>query len=77
MGTTDYFDLRTAERRITMDHVNAALSNEICREVQSDGRTRIWGWVEDLDQCLRIIVDPDGRTLVNAFPDRKCTKEHT
>lgn len=77
MGTTEYFDHRTAERGITMKHVNAALSNEIRREVQSDGRTRIWGWVEDLNQCIRVIVDSDRRTLVNAFPDRKCTKQHT
>jgi hypothetical protein len=53
--------------------VQDALSNEIGRELQSDGRTRIWGWVEGLQQCLRIIVETDGVTLVNAFPDRSCT----
>lgn len=76
MTPTGYFERRTAERGVTMAHVAAALAHEVAREVQPDGRTRIWGWVDALDQCLRVVVDADGETLVNAFPDRKCTRTH-
>ena len=74
MTPTDYCTRRMAERGITAAHVATALDNELAREVQPDGRTRIWGWVESLGQCLRAVVEPDGETLVNAFPDRTCTR---
>ncbi|MDT0632711.1 hypothetical protein RQM47_14325 [Rubrivirga sp. S365] len=44
--------------------------------MQHDGRVRIWGWVAEIDKCLRVVVESDGETVMNAMPDRKCTNAH-
>lgn len=38
--------------------------------VQDDGRVRRWGYSETLDKYIRVILLPDGETILNAFPDR-------
>jgi hypothetical protein len=37
--------------------------------VQENGRIRRWGYVEDLEHWVRVILLPDGETLFNAFID--------
>lgn len=39
-------------------------------ERQQDGRTRYWGFVEELDRVIRVVVLEDGETIHNAFMDR-------
>jgi hypothetical protein len=48
MKTTEYAERRIAEYGVTMAHAGEALNNEVAREVQEDGRIRVWGWVEEL-----------------------------
>ena len=74
MKTTTYFEQSIHDRSIERAWVDAALENEIEREVQPNGRIRIWGWVEARNYYFRVIVLPDGETLLNAFPDRNFTK---
>lgn len=75
MKTRPYFDKQIKERGIKVEWVKEALRNEVEREVQPDGRIRVWGWVEDLGKYIRIILLEDGETLLNAFPDRNFTKQ--
>ena len=74
MTATDYAIRRMTRRGVTMSHVAEALASEESRETQPDGRLRIWGWSNGHGHCLRVIIEADGETLVNAFPDEKCTK---
>jgi hypothetical protein len=50
------------------------LTAPIRREVQSDGRIRLWGRIilpgEDRPRFLRVVTLEDGETLHNAFFDR-------
>lgn len=71
---TDYFRNDVLEKRpyIKLEWCLAALENPVRREVQvEDGRIRHWTWVPELERYLRVVTLPDGRTLHNAFPDRR------
>ena len=39
------------------------------REVQADGRMRLWGYAASLSGYLRIVLLSDGETVHNAFYD--------
>jgi hypothetical protein len=42
------------------------------QSVQADGRIRIWGKIEEMDdRYLRVILLHDGETVHNAFFDRR------
>jgi hypothetical protein len=43
------------------------------REVQRDGRIRVYGFSASLGQYLRIVLLSDGETVDNAFPDEAFT----
>jgi len=38
--------------------------------VQSDGRIKKWGLIEEMNKYLRVILLEDGETVHNAFFDR-------
>jgi hypothetical protein len=49
-----------------------AVSQPFRREVQiEDGRVRHWIYIEELARFLRVVTLEDGKTLHNAFPDRR------
>jgi hypothetical protein len=48
------------------------LENPTKTETQSDGRTRYWRRVPSLqNRVLRVVVAPDGETILNAHFDRR------
>jgi hypothetical protein len=53
-----------------MDWIEAVLRNPVRTEAQPNGRIRHWAYVEDLGRYLRVVVEADGETVHNAFPDR-------
>jgi hypothetical protein len=40
-------------------------------EIQSDGRIKKWGYIKDERKYLRVILLEDGKTVHNAFFDRR------
>ena len=50
--------------------IEAVLTNPIRVEVQSNGRIRRWAFIAELDKYLRVVTEPDGETVHNAFLDR-------
>ncbi len=72
MKTTDYFRDSVLTRRpyLKMDWIEAVLRDPVRTEVQPNGRTRHWAYVEELGKYLRVVVEADGETVHNAFPDR-------
>lgn len=76
METTDYFrnDVMAKRPYIKPEWLELALSQPLRREVQAeDGRIRHWVWIAELGKHLRVVTLPDGRTVHNAFPDRRFT----
>jgi hypothetical protein len=70
---TDYFEAamgRPDRRMIDLDDVKRALEQPTYKASQPDGRVRHWVWVEVHHRWLRVIVEPDGETVHNAFLDR-------
>jgi hypothetical protein len=45
-------------------------------ETQDDGRIRRWGYSEELEKYVRVILLPDGNTILNAFPDRDYERKY-
>lgn len=74
MKTRPYLLLRLQERSLRLEDVEVALANEVHREMQPDGRIRVWGWVPRLDKYLRVVLLEDGETVLNAMPDRNFTR---
>ena len=72
MKTTHYFRNSVLARRpyLKPEWIERVLQNPIKVEVQSNGRIRYWGYIEEEDKYLRVIVEPDGETVHNAFFDR-------
>jgi len=45
-------------------------------DIQDDDRTRRWGYSEELEKYVRVILLPDGTTIFNAFPDRDYERKY-
>jgi hypothetical protein len=73
MKTTRYFSTSVIARRpyLKTEWIEAALRNPIRKETQENGRTRYWVFIEEADKYLRVVVEPDGETVHNAFFDRR------
>ncbi|HXV99904.1 MAG TPA: hypothetical protein VEC93_15915, partial [Anaerolineae bacterium] len=50
--------------------IEYVLSNSIRTETQENGRIRHWAFIPELGKYLRVVTEPDGETVHNAFPDR-------
>lgn len=73
MKTTHYFDTSVLARRpyLRTEWIELALSHPIRMEVQGNGRIRRWVWIEEASKYLRVVTEPDGETVHNAFFDRR------
>lgn len=77
MKYTEYF-LFTRKRpdraSIKNDWIEYVIENYIYQEIQSDGRIKRWGFIEDQNRFLRVVLLEDGETVHNAFFDRNFRK---
>jgi hypothetical protein len=62
--------LRPDRRAVDIADVSRGIERPAYQSVQPDGRRRHWVWVESQQRWLRIIIEPDGETVHNAFFDR-------
>ncbi|GIV72575.1 MAG: hypothetical protein KatS3mg049_1131 [Caldilinea sp.] len=56
---------------LKMEWIEHVLNNPIRTEIQPNGRIRHWGYVTEMERCLRVVTEPDGETVHNAFFDRR------
>lgn len=75
MKTTRYFEEQVLRKRpyLRLDWIAATLSDPMSREVQPDGRIRLWRRIVDeagKTYILRVVTLEDGETVHNAFFDR-------
>jgi hypothetical protein len=68
---TKYFTLDVLPRRDYLDpiEIRRVISRPERREIQSDGRIRLWGYASSLSGCQRVVLLSDGETVHNAFLD--------
>ena len=74
MKFTQYFlhiRRRPDRAKIRIEWIEETVKNPDYTEIQSDGRIRKWKKIEDEDKFLRVILLPDGKTIHNAFFDRR------
>jgi hypothetical protein len=76
LKTTRYFEEQVLRKRPYIDRewCQQVLASPIRREVQADGRIRVWGRIQQASQTrpryLRVVTLEDGETVHNAFFDR-------
>jgi hypothetical protein len=68
---THYFALSVLVRRPYLDvfDIQRILGNPQRRDVQRDGRVRLFGWSDAAGGYLRVVLLSDGMTVHNAFLD--------
>lgn len=73
-----YFDRsRKWHPLVTRDIAERVANSHEREEVQEDGRIRRWGYSDQLNKYVRVILLPDGETILNAFPDRDYERRHS
>lgn len=61
--------------RITLPMCERAVGNPVESSTGRKGRTIYWGYVEEEDRYLKVIVEPDGEEIVTAHFDRAFKRE--
>jgi len=72
MKTTRYFEEQVLRKRpyLKREWCEQALQNPVRKDIQPDGRIRFWVFIPELNKYLRVVTLEDGKTVLNAFPDR-------
>ncbi len=73
MKTTRYFDhtrQRPDRAAIREEWISHVIEHPEHTEVQTDGRVRKWGWIQEAGRFLRVALLENGETVHNAFFDR-------
>jgi len=70
--STHFADVLACDRMyLEVEWCERVVKNPERVEKQPDGRTRYWGRVPELGgKALRVVILPDGETIMTAFPDR-------
>jgi hypothetical protein len=68
---TRYFAFDVLARRRYLDpiEIQRIIRRPERRQVQADGRIRLWGYAASLRGYLRVVLLSDGETVRNAFHD--------
>lgn len=74
MKVTEYFKSTRSrpDRAMIKDGwIRRVIKSPVKKEIQEDGRIRLWGRIEEMDgKYLRVILLSDDETVHNAFFDR-------
>jgi hypothetical protein len=54
-----------------MSWIDSVVENPAQEELQTDGRIKKWGYIQEEGKYLRVILLSDGKTIHNAFFDRR------
>ena len=60
---------RAERRRIMPEMILSVLNRPARRHIQSNGRVRYWGFVQDLGDYLNVITLSDGETVHTYYVD--------
>jgi hypothetical protein len=62
------FVWQRADRALIKEEwIKGTINSPMITEIQSDGRIRKWGYIEEVGEYLRVILLKDGETVHNAF----------
>jgi hypothetical protein len=73
MKTTHYFATSVMVRRpyLSWEWIESVLTNTHRREAQANGCIRRWALISKVGKYLRVVTEADGKTVHNAFFDRR------
>ncbi len=76
MKATVHFEAQRIKRGIETAWVERMLTGIVHKEVQPDGRHRLWGFMPEIGKYVRVVVLEDGETLHTIYPDRDFEKRY-
>ena len=56
-------------RGISLEQAVFVVDNPAHIQLQDNGRTRYWGQVAGFSHYIRVVVEPDGETILTTFVD--------
>lgn len=62
--------MRPDRARITLEMCESAISNPLEGQVQDNGRTSHWTYVDEESRYLKVVVEADGEEITTAHWDR-------
>ena len=73
MKTTSYYRENVLMRRPDLrdEWILQVLATPLRTERQPNGRIRHWAYIDERERFLRVVTEPDGETVHNAFFDRR------
>ena len=73
MEITNDFKMSVMSRRpyLKNEWIEFTINNPIRIEIQENGRIRHWAFIIEANKYLRVVTEPDGQTVHNAFFDRR------
>ncbi|MBI5418056.1 hypothetical protein HZA55_08960 [Candidatus Poribacteria bacterium] len=80
MKTTEYFNYtrnRIDRKFIKDEWIQYTISNPLKKELQKDGRIKLWAKIHEVNRYLRVILLEDIETVHNAFFDRDFKEDLT
>ena len=71
MKTTRYFRTSVMRRRpyLKQEWIEYVIDHPLRMEEQDNGRIRYWAMIFERGKYLRVVTEPDGQTVHNAFFD--------
>ena len=74
MDTSNYYErAKIKHPEVTEAWVTRVLNDPHHTEIQPNGRIRYYGYIEEIDKWLRVIVDND--EVLNRFLDRNALRK--
>ena len=67
--------MRADRSGIKEEWISRVIEKPARKEIQRDGRIRLWGKIEEQNKYLRVILLEDQKTIHNAFFDRTFKEE--
>jgi hypothetical protein len=55
---------------LTPELIQHAINSFVRKSAQDDGRLQFWAQEPNTDYVVRVVTEPDGRTVITAFRDR-------
>ncbi len=63
--------MQARRRYLKAEWIEFVLNNPVRIEIQPNGRVRRWALIQEVGKYLRVVTEPDGETVHNAFFDRR------
>ena len=67
---SEHAEMRMKQRSIKSEWCRRVVDNPVSSVAQKNGFRQYWGYIQEANQYIRVVVRADGKTVQTTFPDR-------